>query len=81
MAEIEVRKRHGEEAFKAGPGASPASVGHQGSGRMESCLHLPGSSWMLSVCRVACGEARKMPVVWVRELVVAAGGQKREGCS
>ena len=77
MAEAEAREGHGGEAFKAGLGASPASVGHQGS----------GAGWIVTafgkhspdaLCRVACGE---MPLVWaeVEEVAVVVGGWKCGG--
>lgn len=63
---------YGGEAFKAGPGAPPASVGHRGSGAGWNSLD--------AMCRVACGEAREMPLVWARvEEVVVVRARRCEG--
>lgn len=60
--------RYGREAFKTGLGASPASVGHRSAGWNSLDV----------LCRVACGEAREMSLVWagVEEVV---GAQRCEG--
>lgn len=57
--------RHGGEAFKFGLGSSPASVGHQRAGWNS----------LDASCRVVCGEAREMSLVWagVEEVVGAQG--------
>lgn len=60
--------RYGGEAFKTGLGAYPANVGHQRAGWNS----------LDALCRVACGEAREMSLVWagVEEVM---GAQRCEG--
>lgn len=79
MAEAEARKGRGGEAFKAGLGLPLPAWAIRALGRWIVTAF--GKHFPDALCRVACGEAREMPLVWaeVEEVAVLVGGWKCGG--